>query len=84
MAYHGGVAEGVSEKLVDEIYSFLKKALINFKEDTPFRGPERFLVGDFEYTFSFEGSFEFFKGGELIKHCGKEVFFQEIFGGVIE
>jgi|TARA_B100002003_G_C13995681_1_gene480900 hypothetical protein len=84
MSYQGNVDEKLSEEFVEEIYSFLKKALMNFKDNIPFRGLNGFKEGDFEYKFSFKGDYSYFVGRESVFYKGKEVFFQDVMGSVIK
>ena len=83
MSYQGKVVEGLSGRLIKEIYTFLKKALMNFNDNIPFRGPSEFREGDFEYLFSFKGNYIYFTGRESVKYKGKEVFFQYVMGSLI-
>lgn len=84
MSYQGQTLEELSEELIEQTFTFLKKALMNFDEAVPFRGPPQFKEGDFEYSFEFTGNYRYFVGRESIKHNGKEVFFQNIMGSLIK
>lgn len=84
MSYQGKAKEGLTEEFVEEIYSFLKKALMNVNEEKPFRGPDNFSEGDFEYSFSMEGDYSYFIGKEIVKYKGEEVFFQDVMGSLIK
>jgi hypothetical protein len=83
MSYQGKILGKQTKEFIDEIFEFLKKAMMNVQDDAPFRGPKIFVEGDFIYTFKFVGSYSYFKGREIIKFKGKKVFFQDIMGEVI-
>ena len=84
MSYQGKVSSIMEEKEVTSIYSFLKNALRASDVKIPFRGPKRFLEGDFEYTFDFVGDYSYFVGRESVRKQGVEVFFQDIMGSLIK
>ena len=83
--YVGGMKLGCydDEQLAKNTFAFLKKALMLVKESKPFRGPERFQEGDYEYLCNVEGDITDFKGRERILFKEKEVFVQDYFGGLI-
>ncbi|MEA3430607.1 MAG: DUF5680 domain-containing protein [Nanoarchaeota archaeon] len=85
MAYQGQY----NSKYADDFFQtrafpFLKKALMNFDDDMPFRGPKEFIEGDFRYTFEMEGDYDYFKGQERIFYKGESVFFQDVMGSLIK
>jgi len=84
MSYQGRTADDLPEGFVEEVFCFLKKALLHFDDDAPLRGPSYFKEDDFEYAFELEGDCQYFKGREAIKHKGKEVFFQDVMGELIK
>ncbi len=84
MSYQGKVSDHLDEKKVDSVYLFLKKALRNAQETVPFRGPGKFLEGDYEYSFEFNGDYSYFVGRESVKQKGVEVFFQDVMGSLIK
>tara|TARA_Y100000310_G_C20199142_1_gene586053 strand:- start:112 stop:591 length:480 start_codon:yes stop_codon:yes gene_type:complete len=84
MSYQGKINDDLGKKFTEKVYRFLKKALMNFDENTPFRGPSNFQEDDFEYSFSFEGDYSYFVGKEVVKHKGEEVFFQDVMGSLIK
>ena len=84
MSYQGKVSSIVEEEEVTSTYSFLKNALRASDVKRPFRGPKRFLEGDFEYTFDFVGDYSYFVGRESVRKQGDEVFFQDIMGSLIK
>lgn len=63
--------------------TFLRKALMNFDDELPFRGPVNFEEGDFKYTFEIDGDVEYFTGREAITFKGEEVFFQNVMGELV-
>ena len=44
-----------SDFFENEAFPFLKKALMNFDDAMPFRGPSEFSSGDFKYVFTLDG-----------------------------
>jgi len=84
MSYQGRVINGLTEEFIEEVYAFLKKALMNFDNRMPFRGPKHFKNNDFEYAFKLKGDYSYFTGREAIKHKGKEVFLQHVMGELIK
>lgn len=81
MNYYGLVTEKVPAK---EVYSFLRKAMKQVKENRPFRGPSSFKEGDFKYTDNSKGNINFFSGTEKIFHKGLEVYVLYYHGGLVE
>ena len=63
---------------------FLKEALSNVPFEKPFRGPEKFQNGDYEYTCSVEGDFEWFQGKEIITLRGQQIYECYFHGGIIK
>lgn len=66
---------------VKEIYAFLRKALRKVEEKRPFRGPDYFREGQWEYGDQTKGSLEEFMGSERILYRGKEVYVLSYNGG---
>jgi len=81
MSYQG---KTVGDEHLEQAFDFLKLALRNFDDKSPFRGPSYFQDGEFEYFFEMEGTYEYFTGRESIKHNGKEIFFQNVMGELIK
>lgn len=83
MSYQG---KALSENkiFVEEIYAFLKRALLHVNKSNPFRGPKKYTEKEFTYTFNYEGNYEYFIGREQITHKKKEVFFQDVMGSLIK
>ena len=78
MNYYGFI---VGEVIHSELYAFLRKAMSLLTKDKPFRGPPLFEEGDFEYSNFVSGMIDNFKGTEIIKFKGKEVYCLEYHGG---
>ena len=53
---------------------FLKEALLHVPKTMPYRGPERYENGDYLYTCSVEGDFEWFQGYETIRFRGEKIY----------
>lgn len=85
MAYSGGMTEKFQGNLefALETFGFLKKALSEVIENTPFRGPKYFAEGKWKYVNRFKGNIRRFSGKEKILFNGKEVFSQEYIGGLV-
>ena len=84
MAYQGQNNSEYGEQFFQEqAFPFLKRALMNFEDGTPFRGPREFSEGDFKYTFEMHGDYDYFKGQERISYKGDSVFFQDVMGSLI-
>ena len=85
MAYSGGMVPEYhkNKDFAKQTFKFLKKALLRVEESRPFRGPEYFQEGDYEYINSNEGTISDFKGTEKILYKGKEVFKQNYIGSLI-
>ena len=63
---------------------FLKEALLNVPFEKPFRGPENYANGGYEYKCSIDGDFDWFHGREAISFDGKEIYECYFHGGMIE
>ena len=68
----------------EQVFPFLKKALMNFDKKMPFRGPKEFSEGEFKYIFEMEGDYSYFKGQERIFYNGESIFFQDVMGSLIK
>jgi hypothetical protein len=84
MSYQGQTLGDHSTDFFEEAFQFLKKAMRNFDDEMPFRGPENFKDGDFEYVFKIEGDYTYFTGREAILYKGEEIFFQDVMGELIK
>lgn len=83
MVYYGWVIEGVSD--FQAVYKTLQEALTLIPENKPFRGPEKYKPGDFEYLNNFQGEIDNFFGEEVIRlNDGKEIYKAKYFGGLVD
>lgn len=81
MNYYGRI---ISKTIpVKQIYQFLQEALKKVTEDKPFRGPNNFEQGDFEYFNKSEGTLEDFEGEEKIFYKKQLVYKLNYNGGLI-
>lgn len=81
MVYYGFV---IDMTLQTEVYGFLKKALLNFTEDMPYRGPEKLEDGEWLYTNKVTGDFSNFSGEEVITFKNTEVYRAKYQGGLVD
>lgn len=81
MVYAGGVK--LEEPPPDQIYSFLRRALLLVDAQAPFRGPDSFEEGDFRYACAWRGTIEWFEGMEVIFHRERIVYQLTFSGGMI-
>ena len=72
MNYYGKVISLVVS--AKEIYNFLQQAMRQVEEDRPFRGPNNFKSGDFEYTDESSGDVNDFSGTEKISFKRQEIY----------
>lgn len=81
MNYYGGIIK----KIIDSttVFAFLRKALSQVSSDRPFRGPNSYEEGDFEYKNSSAGDMKWFKGTEVILYQGETVYRLVYVGGVL-
>lgn len=84
MSYQGQTLEGLSDDFIEKTFKFLKSAMRNIDEQMPFRGPKLFKEKNFEYSFVMKGDYQYFNGRESIKYRGKEIFFQDVLGGLVK
>ena len=63
---------------------FLKEALLRVPEDMPYRGPEKYVNGDYTYTCSVKGDFDWFQGNETISYRGNPIYECIYHGGLIK
>lgn len=62
---------------------FLKEALSRVPADMPYRGPERYISGDYAYECEVSGDFSWFQGYERISWQGQSIYECFFHGGVI-
>jgi hypothetical protein len=82
MNYYGLVFDEVVP--AGQVYAFLQEAMNQVKEDRPFRGPQRFAKGDFEYTDESQDDVERFSGIERITYQGREIYRLDYHGGRVK
>ena len=63
---------------------FLKEALKNVNEESPFRGPKEFKQDNFTYECSWDGDINFFNGIEIIKYNNEKIFKLNFHGGFLK
>lgn len=63
---------------------FLKEALLHVPEEMPFRGPSKYVNGDYTYQCAVSGEFEWFQGKEIICLKDKEIYECYFHGGLIK
>lgn len=63
---------------------FLRTALKNVSEDSPFRGPKYFEDEDFTYECTWDGDLSSFNGIESISYNGSEIFKLYFHGGSLK
>ena len=81
MNYYGEI---VSEIIpTKEIYQFLQEVLKKITEDKPFRGPDNFKQGDFEYFNKAERTLKSSEGEEKIFYKKQLVYKLNYTGGLI-
>ncbi len=85
MAYDGGMIEEfhADADFSKQTFKFLQKALMKIDALRPFRGPENFKEGEYEYTMEVNGDIRNFRGQEKITFQGKVVFVQNFIGGLV-
>jgi hypothetical protein len=81
MNYYGRcLSDGVNPS---EVYGFLGRALAKVTEKAPYRGPEEYVDGGFNYTCLINGDLESFRGVEKILYKGKDVYCLVFHGGEV-
>lgn len=82
MNYYGKIISEITP--AKSVYQFLREALKKITEDKPFRGPDNFKKGDFEYINKIKGTIEKVEGEETIFYKGKLVYKLTYHGGIIK
>jgi len=82
MNYEGEVLDAKLDP--HQVYDFLKKALRQVTLVKPFRGPNHFVEGNFEYINKSEGDLNKFQGKETIYFHNQEVYHLHYYGGEIK
>lgn len=68
----------------EQLYAFLKKAMLLVKKERPFRGPACFQEGEWDYKDESRGTVNNFEGTEMIFFKKKKVYELKYHGGAIE
>ena len=63
---------------------FLKEALLHVPEDAPYRGLAYYENGDYAYSCSVEGEFDWFQGKESITYQSRLIYECYFHGGMIQ
>lgn len=82
MGYHGGIY-GKNEFLAQEIFDFLKEALLQIPEEFPARGPKIYSKNNFTYLNNYTGDIRRFFGEEVIKINNNHAYLRNYVGGFI-
>lgn len=82
MNYCGKILKDIVS--ANEIYVFLKKALLKVKKSTSFRGPEKLEEENFNYRHISNGYLDHFHGVEMILYKGERVYELVYDGGLIK
>lgn len=82
MVFYGRVDRSVAD--IENVYRFLRKALLKMPENHPFRGPELLKEGPFRYQNKWQGDIEDFAGEEEILKNGKKIYFAKYIGGLVD
>ena len=82
MQYRGWVHD--TQITPSNMYSFLKKALLQAPKEHPYRGPAEYTQNTLTYRNVWDGNMENFNGVELILDGGQEVYKGLYFGGMVD
>jgi len=81
MLYYGQVHESCD---TEEIYPFLKKALLEVPAMYPFRGPSELTEGEMKYENTHNGYVDDFYGNEFIYKGRERVYSARYMGGFVD
>ena len=91
LVWHGGRLAwglnfyGVTDTAAPErFFHFHKRALRQPPPDAPFRGPALYIEGDLTYVNDWTGSLEAFRGAERVFEGGRQLFWLDYHGGVLD
>ena len=84
MSYAGGSNQGVKHEETQGIYQFLAAALREVPTSAPYRGPEKFELGEYIYKNRILGSIDRFSGVETILTLGIPVYQLHYSGGILK
>ena len=75
MSYAGGLVEpSTATPSWRDVFTFLRTALLQVSETSPYRGPAQVEDGDYRYDHEHQGSFDAFWGEETVTQCGRLVY----------
>jgi hypothetical protein len=80
MNYYGWM---LIDNIPDGFSECLKGALRQAPKNAPYRGPEIYTDGDFEYFCTWRGSLEQYTGQEYITYQGKRIYELVFHGGMV-
>lgn len=82
MQYRGWVYD--TEMTPNEVYGFLKKALLAAPAEHPYRGPSELQEGSLVYRNEWHGEIDNFAGQEIILDGEQEIYKALYFGGIVD
>lgn len=82
MVYYGKITSPDLAPI--DIYNFLREALRYGTEERPYRGPESFVKGEFEYRSSISGEADNFSGSESILKNNEQIYWASFLGGLVD
>lgn len=82
MQYRGWVFG--TDMTPNDVYGFLRKALLQAPEDAPFRGPQEFSNDNLTYQNTCQGDMTNFSGEEIILDAGRAIYKGLYFGGIVD
>jgi len=84
MSYAGGINDGVNTDQTPGVYEFLAAALREVPESAPYRGPDTFRQGDFNYINRILGAVSRFSGVETITFQDIPIYQLHYSGGLLK
>jgi hypothetical protein len=82
MQYRGWVHN--TKLTSNDVYAFLRKALLKAPEQHPYRGPKEYVEDNLVYRNSWNGDMSNFVGEEIILKNNDEIYKGLYFGGVVD
>ena len=82
MLYYGWIAP--TDLSNNDVYKFLRHALMRVPGDKPYRGPDSYVEGALEYRNRVGGELRNFDGVETILQSGNEIYRARYFGGLVD
>lgn len=81
MVYYGFIKEFILP--IEEVYRFLRSALLNIPKEFPIRGPKKYVEKNLTYKNTWQGKINQYFGKEKIFIENKEIYQAFYFGGLI-